>query len=104
MNYWEECIESACDEAGVTVTAEQIKSIAESVAISHENYGMAFGYDCIPNPLLADVQRLEHEIKRREEKHEAQLYGIKKGVAERRKVDVSDVCIDDDGSVTYFPR
>ena len=104
MDYWEECIEAACDEAGVIVTKEQIKSIATDVEVAHEQYGMAFGHDCIPNPLLADVQRLEHEIKRREEKHEAQLYGIKKGVAKRRKVDVSDVCIDDDGLVTYFPR
>jgi len=104
MDYWEECIESAFNEAGITATQEQIKSVAADVAVSHENYGMAFGYDCIPNPLLSEIQKLEQEIKRNKEKHEIQLHGIKKGVAERRKVTVPDVCIDDDGSVTYFPR
>ena len=104
MDYWEECIESAFNEAGITATQEQIKSVAADVAVSHENYGMAFGYDCIPNPLLSEMQKLKQEIKQNKEKQEAQLYGIKKGVAERRRIDVSDVCIDDDGLVTYYPR
>lgn len=42
LDYWKECISIAADECDLTLTAEQLDSIAESVQGGHENYGMAF--------------------------------------------------------------
>lgn len=42
LSYWNECIEIAAEECGLTMTAEQRSAIAENVSNWHENYGMAF--------------------------------------------------------------
>lgn len=68
MDYWNECISEAFDEEGIVATPEQIDNVARSVEVAHENYGMAFGHDAIPNPLLADNQRLERELKTERDK------------------------------------
>jgi len=104
VNYWEECISEAFDDAGIIATEEQIKNVAGWVASAHENYGMAHGRDCIPNPLLSEIDQLKRKMRKSEDDYERQIRGIKKGVAERRKVDISDVSIDDDGLVAYRPR
>ena len=49
-NYWEECVSEAFQEAGITATSDQIKIVSEYVEGAHENYGMAHGHECIPNP------------------------------------------------------
>ncbi len=63
MDYWKECISEALDEAGLTATQEQIDNIAESVQGSHENYSMYMGYECIPNPLKAENEKLTKQIR-----------------------------------------
>ncbi len=68
MQYWDECISSALDDAGITATDEQIKQIAGAVAVSHEQYGMAHGYDCIPNPDRQEIDRLKRDIQRERNK------------------------------------
>ncbi len=50
MDYWEECISDAADECNLVLTEEQIKYIADSVCVAHENYGMYMGYDRISLP------------------------------------------------------
>lgn len=69
MNYWKECIQEAFDEAGIKASEEQMALVAETVEGAHENYGMAFGHDAIPNPLLAEIselnQKLNKEIQKR---------------------------------------
>ena len=55
-DYWEECLASSFDEHGVSVTAEQLKSIAEDVQGGHENYGMAF-YSPPASDRLNEVER-----------------------------------------------
>jgi hypothetical protein len=101
MDYWEECIAEALEAEGVSATPEQIRNIAGWVEGAHENYGMAYGHDCIPNPLSADVSELKRQLAKIEDTHERQLHGIKAGVAQRRGVDITDVTIEDDGHVTY---
>lgn len=64
MDYWVESVEVALAEAGVTASAEQIREIAASIEVDHENYGMAHGYDAIPNPLDAENKRLADELHR----------------------------------------
>lgn len=101
MNYWEECISEAFEDAGITATAEQKEAVSIWVEGAHDNYGMAHGHDCIPNPMHSEVDDLKRQIKALEESHEKQLYGIKKGVAQRRGVSLQDVSINHDGHVTY---
>ena len=59
MDHWDECISEALDDAGITATKEQIKNIAGWVQGAHENYGMAYGHDCIPNPLQTEIDTLK---------------------------------------------
>ena len=101
MDYWKECIAEAFDDVGIEASKEQIDTVAEWIAGAHENYGMAFGHDCIPNPMESEVEKLKTHIKKIEEAHENRIIGIKKGVAQRRKVSPYNVHIDDDGNVTY---
>lgn len=67
MNYWEECISSSLEEAGIKATQEQIEQIASDVQIAHENYGMFMGHDCIPNPLKSENERLSQELKKEQD-------------------------------------
>ena len=101
MEYWKECIEEAFSENEITATDEQIKSVIEWVEGAHENIGMATGSDHIPNPANSEIDELKRKIKSIEAAHERKLNGIAKGVAQRRNVSANDVCIDDDGLVTY---
>lgn len=101
MDYWEECIREAFDDAGIEATKEQIDTVVSWVDGAHENYGMAFGHDAIPNPMESEVDSLKKQLKKLEENHEIQLFGIRKGVERRRNVDPHDVHIEDDGHVTY---
>ena len=47
MNYWEECIRTAFDDAGIKATDEQIIMVAGDVEGCHENYYMASGDDVV---------------------------------------------------------
>jgi hypothetical protein len=70
MNYWKECITIALDDLGLVLTDEQIDYLADSVEGGHENYGMAFGYDCIPNPVESRTQMELRELKRKNQEHD----------------------------------
>ncbi|HEX3875507.1 MAG TPA: hypothetical protein VHW24_00880 [Bryobacteraceae bacterium] len=62
MSYWQECIESPFEEAGITATIEQISLIPDAVRCAHENYGMA--YPVPENPLINDVVSLKKSLAR----------------------------------------
>jgi len=62
MDYWGECISEAFEDAGIKATNEQISTVSGWVEGAHENYGMAFGHDCIPNPLVLENEKLLKEI------------------------------------------
>lgn len=68
MDYWVESVEVALKEAGVAATASQIREVASCIEVDHENYGMAHGYDVIPNPLEAENKRLADELHRERSK------------------------------------
>lgn len=68
MDYWEECVIEALDEAGLSATDLQISGIVEFVKGAHETYGMAFGHDCIPDPLLIENEQLKIAIKKERDK------------------------------------
>lgn len=67
-DYWKTCIEEAVSELGITVTDEQLKDLSEWVEGAHDNYGMAHGHDCIPNPLASENRRLAKALEIEREK------------------------------------
>ena len=67
MNYWEECILDALEEAGVKATKEQIDMIVSAVEGAHETYDMAHGYDCIPNPANTELSNELNRLKQEKE-------------------------------------
>ena len=67
-DYWAECIEIAFQDAGITATQDQIATVAGAVEGAHENYGLAHGHDCIPNPLHEENERLRRDLKREKDK------------------------------------
>lgn len=63
MDYWEECIAEAFEDAGITATAKQIDTVASSwIESAHKNYGLAHGYNCIPNPLRLENDELRRKL------------------------------------------
>ena len=98
-DYWKEATTSAFEEVGIVLTDEQLKQVASSLQISHENIGMAFGH--VENPLRSELDNEKEKHKRDLEQAEKQLEGIRKGVAIRRHCDPCDVSIDKNGRVTY---
>jgi len=68
MNYWKECITEAFEDAGIDATEDQINTVTSWVEGAHENYGMATGRDCIPNPLQSENRRLQEALKTEQEK------------------------------------
>lgn len=70
FDYWQECIGEAMCEAGVPATSEQIDVIAHFVDSAHENFGMAFGYDAIPNPVETEATRKLARMEKEKQDHE----------------------------------
>lgn len=68
MDYWKECITEAFDEAGIEAAEEQIVSVADFVSGAHEQYGMAFGHDAIPDPQRLENEKLKIELAEEREK------------------------------------
>ena len=101
MDYWKECITEALEESGIKATDKQIENITSWVEGAHENYGLATGQDCIPHPLVAEIDAVKKEAIKQESAHQKQLNGICAGVASRRNVSVDSVCVDINGHVTY---
>ena len=68
MDYWQECITEAFEDAGIDATKEQINTVASWVSGAHENYGMAHGYDCISNPRDEEISELKRKLEREKNK------------------------------------
>jgi len=62
IDYWKDCVSEAMDEAGIKATDAQIEFVADAVDGAHENYGLAHGYDAIPNPLSRENDELKKEL------------------------------------------
>lgn len=67
-DYWEECISEAFDDAKITATDTQRDLVASWVEGAFDNYGMAHGHDCIPNPLRAEIDRVKRDLKQEQDK------------------------------------
>jgi len=68
FRYWEECIREALEDCGLSATDEQIEVIVDTVEGAHDNYGMAFGHDAIPNPIMKENEDLKRQLKLEQDK------------------------------------
>jgi len=68
MNYWDECVKEAFEDAGIKATKDQIDIVISWVEGAHDNYGMSHGHDCIPNPLYEEIDSLKAELKKERNK------------------------------------
>jgi len=100
MNYWRECVEEALSEAGLQASTEQVNIITDIVEGAHDNYSQATGQDCIPNPMIRDIEQLKEKHKREIYDLETQIVCYRRSVAERRQVDLDEVRLED-GKVMY---
>jgi hypothetical protein len=97
--YWKVSLEELLDEHGIVATEELIKDII----VVREMESEGCGYINIPNPENTEIQDLKNKIKQLVSEHSRQIEGIRKGVAQRRNVEPSDVSIDSDGNIIYYP-
>jgi len=63
MDYWSECVAEALEDADIAANKEQIATITSWVEGAHENYGLATGSECIPNPLSQENETLKRELR-----------------------------------------
>lgn len=68
MDYWEESIRQIFDDCEIKATEEQILNVIEGIKGSHENFGMAHGYDIIDSGSKSqaeiELQKLKNEIEK----------------------------------------
>jgi hypothetical protein len=64
MDYWAECIEEAFDDAEIEASDEQTQTVIDWVKGAFENYNLATGIDCIPNPLRLENDSLRAELEK----------------------------------------
>jgi len=71
MDYWKEAFMAALEEAEIPFPADdKLKLGAAVLRGAHEEYGMAQGHHCIPDPQAAEVDRLEKALaKERRKEH-----------------------------------
>ena len=88
MDYWEECIAEAFEDAKIVATEEQIKTVASWVEGGHDNYSTATGGDCIPDPGQMENAKLKSELA----KEKDQIFCHKCDGTGRSRYDKSEEC------------
>ena len=68
MDYWDECIKIAFEDAGITATAEQINSVVEAVKGGRENYSIYTGEHTIEHPAVSEAKALKIELAKEKDK------------------------------------
>lgn len=57
--YWRDCVEEAMEDAKLVATKEQIDTVTSWVEGAAENESTGRGHDCIPDPALAERERMK---------------------------------------------
>ena len=68
MDYWDECIREAFEDAGIDVKEHQIQTVINWVEGAFENYGLATGRDCIPSPIQIENDKLKSDLEKERNK------------------------------------
>lgn len=66
--YWQECIAQAAEECGVSLTPEQLATLAGHAQSGHEHYGQAFylppSYEGTHDACKQKIRDLERDLER----------------------------------------
>jgi hypothetical protein len=66
FKYWQECLAESLSEHGVTVTPEQLNSIARDIESCSDNMGLAF---YVPeNPYISQIENLKSNLEKEKRK------------------------------------
>ncbi len=68
MNYWEICVTEAIEEAGIVATKEQIAFVVDGVQGAFDNYDLATGVECIPDPRDCELKEANRKLEIEESK------------------------------------
>lgn len=68
MDYWEECIKEAFEDAKISASDEQIQNVIGWVESAYENHSMATGNDIVSANFISDEKRELDELKKDLEK------------------------------------
>lgn len=77
-DYWQECLSTAADECGLTLTRDQLRFLAQAVEGAHENYDMAF----YSPPSTDRIAVIESEWRAKYERLERQMQEYRQNVEE----------------------
>jgi len=61
--YWRIFAEEVPCELGITLTDDQVTALAHAIEGAAENQSTGCGWDHIPNPDRAEIERLERQLK-----------------------------------------
>ena len=100
LSYWKECIATAAEECGATLTQEQIESIAGAAESCHENYGMVFYSPPARDRISAIERECNAKIKTAQDDADRIRSDFVSNVCMRRRCAPSDVILEGGGHVT----
>lgn len=92
-DYWQECIGQAADDCGLTLTPEQLTTLAGAAQNAHEHYGLAF-YSPSWSERISDIEE-EYKKKLKDKERELEQYqtnaetAIKRALCQRSDANVS---------------
>lgn len=99
--YWHEAASIALEEAGISATSEQLKTIAESIENSADMRAEAFGEISIPDPRSIEIAELKKSLKKKDEECERAEMVWKKEACKVAMVDPDLVWRDGDDIMVY---
>lgn len=100
-DYYLEAIHCGAEAAGLDLTDEQAKSISESVMGAMENESLAFGRDCIPNPLESEIKQIKAAHQRDLAAQEKRIDAAKEVLGRKLKLDPKHLSVGSDGRVWH---
>lgn len=102
-NYWEECISTAASECGLTLTKDQLQSLASSAESAHKNYGMAF-YSPPSTDRTSEIERgWKAKVEAAEATAERYRADFVKNICMRHNCEPSQVTLEGGGRATIQP-
>ena len=99
-DYWKECISTAAEECGATLSKEQIEFIAGAAEGCHENYGMAFYSPPSTDRIAVILRDCSAKVKAAQDEADRMRSDFVANVCMRRRCDPSDVTLEGGGHVT----
>lgn len=105
LEYWIESVSAALDEIdGISpFTDQNIRDLAESMIISAEQEGMAFGYDAIPDPQTTMIEQLKELYELREASRDKTESILIQKIADVQQLSPRDIYVEG-GRVRYLIR